>query len=108
MSQESPHFEQPPIVETVLGVQFSPLVKFTNGHLGWYWKRYLSEKWSKAADAPALPEQFETFDEQGRWSTPGLQLIVESAPKPGRLQIRLCLILVTCTLKRIKRSLIFP
>lgn len=87
MSQKSPHFEHPPLVETVLGVQFHRLTKFTNGHLGWYWKRYLAAEWSKAADAPALPDQFETFDEQGRWSIPGLQLILEPAAKPGRLQI---------------------
>jgi uncharacterized protein (TIGR04255 family) len=87
MSQKSPHFDHPPVVETVLGVQFSPLAKFTNGHLGWYWKRYLGEEWSKSSDAPALPDQFETFDEQSRWSNTGLQLIVEPAAKPARLQV---------------------
>jgi uncharacterized protein (TIGR04255 family) len=87
MAKTSPHFDQPPVVETVLGVQFAPLAGFTNGHLGWYWKRYLDEEWSRATDAPPLTDQFETFDAEGRWGLPGLQLILGAGVKPGRLQI---------------------
>lgn len=87
MAKASVHFEHPPVVETVLGVQFGRLANFTNGHLGWYWKR-LGDGWPKAVDAPALPDQFETFDAERQWSPPGLQLLVGSGPKPARLQIR--------------------
>jgi uncharacterized protein (TIGR04255 family) len=87
MATPSPHFDQPPVVETVLGVQFTPLPNFTNGHLGWYWKEYLGQEWSKATDAPPLPDQFETFDSEGQYRFSNLQYIVASGAKPGRLQI---------------------
>jgi uncharacterized protein (TIGR04255 family) len=55
--------------------------------LGWFWKQYLTGEWRSAADAVPLPDQFEFFREQQRWSLPGLQLSLLPGPKPSRLQI---------------------
>jgi hypothetical protein len=32
-----PDYERPPVVETVLGVQFDPLPDLCNAHLGAFW-----------------------------------------------------------------------
>lgn len=53
-------FSNPPVVESVLGVQFEPLAKFKIGHLGAFWKA-LGPEWPATADAPAIEPQFETF-----------------------------------------------
>ena len=58
-----PKFDNAPVAETILGVQF-PALSFTAGHPGWFWKNYLSKDWCKAVDAPPLPDQFERFGEQ--------------------------------------------
>jgi uncharacterized protein (TIGR04255 family) len=60
---ESPVFDNPPVIEAVIGVHFVPLIDFTNGHAGWFWRECLGKEWPKAADAPALPEQVERFGE---------------------------------------------
>ncbi len=82
----SPQFDNPPVVETVLGVQFSPLLNFTVGHFGWFWKTYLGSDWPTVADALALPDQFERFGDQLTWGMPGVQLSVSGVPV-ARLQI---------------------
>jgi uncharacterized protein (TIGR04255 family) len=87
MSQPFAELERPPIVELVLGVQFAPLMNFTSGHLGWFWKQYLSKEWDRVADTPPLGDQFETFDEQRRWRFPGVELRLEPGLAPPRLQI---------------------
>jgi uncharacterized protein (TIGR04255 family) len=62
----TPTFAKPPIVELVLGAQFSPLTKLTSAHLGIFWKM-LGEEWSDPSDVPPLGDQFETFD-RPRWA----------------------------------------
>jgi uncharacterized protein (TIGR04255 family) len=68
-----PHFDHPPVVETVLGVQFEPLKGFRNGHLGAFWKR-LGPDWPILTDVPPLTPQFERFGETEAWAEAGLQL----------------------------------
>ncbi len=76
-------FLSPPILELVLGVQFSPLFKMTSGHFGWFWQE-LGNEWSVPADGLALEDQFEQF-EQPRWRNPGkLELRLEAPNGPGR------------------------
>lgn len=79
------HFENPPVVETVLGVQFAPLPALTSGHFGWFWKSYLDPSWRTARDAPWLPDQFERFGDQPAAVVPLLHLV--PADQPARLQI---------------------
>lgn len=81
-----PEFENPPIVETAVGVQFTPSPGMTSGHFGWYWKNGLDQSWTKTAEAPPILEQFERFGERRAWSLPIPQFKFEQAIST-RLQI---------------------
>lgn len=78
-------FKRPPVVETVLSVQFDRLPGLMNAHLGAFWQRRNAE-WPSAADAPPLDEQFEAFGEQSGWNR-AIQLKLTQAPS-ARLQMR--------------------
>ncbi len=80
-----PKFERPPVIETVLGVQFEPLPGFGNAHLGAFWKG-LKGGWTQVGDVPLLESQFEQFDKKS-WGPGGLQLSL-SQDISARLQIR--------------------
>jgi uncharacterized protein (TIGR04255 family) len=82
----TPTFATPPVVELVLGAQFSPLTKLTAGHFGLFWKE-LGSEWVKPSDGPVLDDQFELFDSP-RWSQPqGIHLRLEPARQPGRFLV---------------------
>lgn len=97
--EKLPSFKRPPVVETVLGIQFDQIKGFTNAHLGAFWntlaeewddpacKAFAGAGWKNLADAPALPPQFERFADQQAWEPLGLQLRFSSEPS-CRLQIR--------------------
>ncbi len=68
-----PHFERPPVIETVLGVQFDPLPKLGSAHLGAFWKR-LGSEWPNVTDAPPITPRFERFDDAGTWGEVGFPL----------------------------------
>lgn len=76
MAQGRPKFDQPPVVETALSLQFSPLPGYSTAHAGWFWKEYLEKleeptrKWSQAVDAPRIEDQFERFDAEDIWIPP--------------------------------------
>jgi uncharacterized protein (TIGR04255 family) len=76
MVQGRPKFDQPPVVETALSVQFGHLPGYSTAHAGWFWKEYLekleepSRKWSQAADAPRIEDQFERFGAEDIWIPP--------------------------------------
>ncbi len=94
-SEELPDFERPPVVETVLGVQFEPLREFRNAHLGIFWKFLRSEKvraqlgfdWPRLIDAPRLEPVTERFAGGEAWARLGLQLKISQDPS-ARLQIQ--------------------
>ncbi len=46
------HYENPPVIETALSVQFDPIQGLTPAHFGWYWKSFLDSNWSKTTEAP--------------------------------------------------------
>jgi uncharacterized protein (TIGR04255 family) len=81
-----PSFDQPPIVETVLGVQFVPIPGFRTAHLGAFWKE-LGHEWNEVIDAPPLQLQHERFDDSAQVSSAGLRLsfVMDST---ARIQIR--------------------
>jgi uncharacterized protein (TIGR04255 family) len=79
-----PVFDYPPVIETVLGVQFAPLKDFTAAHAGWFWKTNLDSKWEKVAETIALPDEFERFDTAPAGPS---QLRIGPVSFPGRLQI---------------------
>jgi len=63
-----PDYENPPLVETVLGVQFEKLAGFKNAHMGAFWKMLGSNNWPTVIDAPLLPVQLESFTDSARWA----------------------------------------
>jgi uncharacterized protein (TIGR04255 family) len=81
-----PNYANPPVVETVLGVQFDRLAGFTNAHLGAFWKTLDSTEWPEVADAPPLQPQFERFTDAAKWAR-GLHFQLTPIP-PGRMQIK--------------------
>lgn len=80
-----PDYDNPPVIETILGVQFERLPGFKNGHLGAFWKTLGSEEWPTVSDAPPLAPQFERFTESAKWAKLGLML---SEDPSTRLQIK--------------------
>jgi uncharacterized protein (TIGR04255 family) len=82
----SPDFAAPPIVELVLGAQFSPLTKLTAGHFGLFWKE-LGDEWTDPSDGPPLCDEFELFD-RPQWARPSrLELRVGPVRLPGRFMV---------------------
>jgi uncharacterized protein (TIGR04255 family) len=77
-------FDNPPVIETVLGVQFAPLKGLSSAHVGWFWKTYLDSKWEKVAEVVPLPDVFERFEPilSGH-----VQFKVEPIKLPARTQI---------------------
>lgn len=82
----SPDYDNPPVVETVLGVQFDRLPGFKNAHLGAFWKTLDLDEWPVVQDVPPLTPQFERFDKTARWAK-GVQLQLTQDPA-CRLQIK--------------------
>jgi uncharacterized protein (TIGR04255 family) len=79
-------FTNPPIIELVLGAQFSPLTKLTAGHFGLFWQE-LGSDWTEPGDALLIEDQFELF-EYPRWKLPaGAQVRVEPVRLPGRFTL---------------------
>ncbi|MBI4716804.1 MAG: hypothetical protein HY763_03290 [Planctomycetes bacterium] len=93
VNAQLPSFRHPPVVETVLGVQFARIDGFTNAHLGAFWKYLVNEleggprDWLRTSDAPPLPDTFETFGASDKW-TAALAASVAQSDAPRRLQIR--------------------
>jgi uncharacterized protein (TIGR04255 family) len=78
-----PVFDNPPVIETVLGVQFAPVRGLTSAHVGWFWKQYLDGKWEKIAEVVPLPDEFEGFE-----PIPApVRFKIEPIRFPARLQI---------------------
>jgi len=55
-------FAKPPLIETVVGVQFAQLSGLTSAHAGWFWKNWLDSSWEKIAETIPVPDQFERFE----------------------------------------------
>ena len=82
----TPDFAAPPIVELVLGAQFSPLTKLTAGHFGLFWGE-LGPDWIEPSDGPVLEDRFELFD-RPRWGlSDGFNFRLEPLRLPGRFLI---------------------
>jgi len=79
-----PDFASPPVVELVLGAQFSPLTKLTSAHYGLFW-RELGPEWVDPADALPIDDQFELFDRPRPEPSRGIDL--RPARFPARLMI---------------------
>lgn len=73
-----PSFENPPLDEMVIGVQFPTLKKLTTAHLGRFWNR-IHDKYPQAQDAFPLARQLENQDPQ--FEQP-FQFIKAAVPAP--------------------------
>ena len=81
-----PEYGNPPVVETVVGVQFQSLSGFTNAHLGAFWQALGVQDWPTVQDVPPLPRQEERFTPEAQW---GKVLRLQRSQNPAsRLQIR--------------------
>jgi len=75
-----PSFAAPPIIETVLGVQFEPIAGLRTAHLGLLWSRFRSQ-YSKTEDKLPLASSIETLDDNEP-ERPTIQLQVELVDAP--------------------------
>lgn len=80
-----PKYDKPPVVETVLSIQFAPLPRFTSSHVGLFWSQCLDEHWRSVKEVNYLPFQTEKFGKEHFWATPGLQI----GPAPGRTRTQI-------------------
>lgn len=86
MSKGPPKFERPPVIETVLGVQFPPIAGFRNAHLGAFWKANYPD-WEVPNDVPPLAPQYERFEESELKAAVQPQLVFSQDPSM-RIQIQ--------------------
>ncbi len=56
----TPKYENPPVVETVISVQFPELLGFRNAHFGTYWST-IADKFPTPTDQARLPQVSENF-----------------------------------------------
>lgn len=75
----TPKFRKPPVVETVIGVQFPELAEFTSAHFGLYWN-VIKRGYHKAEDRPRLPEVGEVFPRRPTVPTPGFRISNRAVP----------------------------
>lgn len=59
-------FERPPLVETVMGVQFKRLPKLTTPFLALFWAS-LGDDWTNVEEVAAQVPQYERFDDERSW-----------------------------------------
>jgi len=78
-----PDFDEPPVVETVLSVQFGPLIEMRTAHLGLLWEKYRLN-FPKTEERPSLSPVFEQFPEAPRTRL-GLELQTYENPPVPRL-----------------------
>src|SRR4051794_23278977 len=73
---EGVRFDRPPVDETVLGVDFSPLPAWNVIHYGLFY-RTISEHYPQVVPQPPLPPQTEEF---GSRPQPNVQFMLAMAP----------------------------
>ncbi len=78
----TPKYDKPPVVETVLGVQFPELVGFKAAHFGLYWRQISRESFPTVEDRPRLSKVVEFFPRPAIF--PGAQLAFSPGGAPDR------------------------
>lgn len=86
MADRLPKYDSPPVIETVLSVQFAPLQHFSSAHAGWFWKNYLDKEWGAVHVAPRLDDQFERFGDEMTWGR-NVGFRIATYPESDRIQI---------------------
>lgn len=78
-----PKFDRPPVVETVLGVQFAPIAGWEVPHFGLFWNE-LRTAYPKTQMMPALPPMIENFGKEHVYKSPSLQFELIQGQPPVR------------------------
>lgn len=76
-----PDFDEPPVVEVVLSIQFEPISGLTTAHVGLLWQRY-RDRLSVIEEHPPLLPQSEHF---GPPSPPRVNVAIEDKPPTPRV-----------------------
>ncbi|NIA71053.1 TIGR04255 family protein [Pelagibius litoralis] len=79
--KDLPDFENPPLVEVVLGVQFERIQGFQSIHIGDLWKAF-RDKFPFVQEQPPLGPSFETFGTRSQTKGPKVELISGPMPTP--------------------------
>lgn len=86
MNQDLPSYKNPPVVETVISVQFEPITGFKNAHLGLFWNQ-LREAYPNVEDAELIARQEEKFGEDIRLGTRLPRFQIGRAEAAARLRM---------------------
>lgn len=76
-----PDFDSPPLIETVLSLQFEPIAGWTSAHAGRFWQS-LGNKFATIEEQPPLPHIIERF---GPPTPPTMEVKVEDRPPANRI-----------------------
>lgn len=74
-----PEYEQPPVIETLLSVQFGPLAQFSILHFGLYWAKIRAD-YPHYEVQPPLGPSVEQFGEE-IWKQPGIKFEIVHGPE---------------------------
>lgn len=80
MARELPGFDDPPVVETALGVEFAPLPLWSIPHYGMLWREIRAE-YSQFEVQPPLVSQVEKFGADAKPEPPTFQVVPIKAPE---------------------------
>src|SRR5581483_6509474 len=80
MPRELPDFEDPPVIETALGVEFVPLAEWSIAHYGLLWREIRGE-YPHFAVEPPVGSQIEKFGDEARPAPPKLEVVPIKAPE---------------------------
>jgi uncharacterized protein (TIGR04255 family) len=85
-SEALPRFGKPPVVETVLGIHFRPLEKFTSAYQGVLWDRFFRVQFPRLEEKAPVEEQHERFGEERiAFAGPTFRWQVMDRPEAPRL-----------------------
>jgi len=59
-----PDYENPPVAEVALSVQFEPLRRFRTPYIGLLWEKYQKRELKFIEEQPSIPQVFELFGEE--------------------------------------------
>ncbi|MEQ9588019.1 MAG: TIGR04255 family protein [Parvibaculaceae bacterium] len=82
MSKPLPSYGKPPVVETVVGVQFTPIAGWTVAHFGLYWNA-IRDSFPKFECRPAIESQVESFEPPSAPAGPRFRLTDAAASSRG-------------------------
>lgn len=79
MANSTPKFQKPPVVETVLGVQFAELAGFLSSHFGLYYDR-IRQQYPECKEQPRLRPVNEEFPRRMHFADPSIELAPVNLP----------------------------